>query len=99
MVNIQVQDISVVELEEMVKGLLDKNLKQVLNLIEAQQGTRVSDLNENMTPREVAAFLRISTVTVWQWTKEKKLTAYRLSNRKYYKRTEVEKVLTAAKIM
>jgi excisionase family DNA binding protein len=98
MVTMQIQNLSVGELQEMVQALLKESLKPVFNLIETQQSTRDATLSENMTPKEVAELLRVSTVTVWQWTKDGKLTAYRLSNRKYYKRKEVEKVLLNAKI-
>jgi excisionase family DNA binding protein len=94
---IQVQNLSVQELEELIRATVSEQLKPIYEAI-LQRGTSVTELSENMTPKEVASYLKISTVTVWQWTKEGKLTAYRLSNRKYYKRNEVEKVLLNAKI-
>jgi excisionase family DNA binding protein len=97
MQTIQVQNFTLQELQEMLRATVQDQLKPMYEAI-AQQGTSVTELPENMTIKEVAIYLRISTVTVWEWTKSGKLKAYRLSNRKYYKRDEVKEVLKNAKI-
>jgi excisionase family DNA binding protein len=47
-----------------------------------------------ITRKQVAEILAISLVTVDDWTKRNILTAYRISNKKRYKRQEVESALT-----
>lgn len=49
--------------------------------------------DELMTRKQVSEHLKISTVTLWTWTKEGRLTAYTISNRIYYKRHEVNQAL------
>jgi len=49
---------------------------------------------EYMTRNEVADFLSVDLSTLWGWTNKGKLKAYRIGNRVYYKRHEVEESLT-----
>lgn len=46
--------------------------------------------SEELLTREQTCFmLKISLPTLWQWSKNKKLNAYYLGNRVYYKRSEI----------
>lgn len=47
-----------------------------------------------ITRKEVSEILSVSLVTVDDWTKRKILTAYRIANKKRFKRNEVENALT-----
>lgn len=47
-----------------------------------------------ITRRDVAKLFKISLVTVHDWTRKGLLSAYKIGNRVYYKRTEVEGALT-----
>ena len=47
-----------------------------------------------ITRREVAKLFKISLVTVHDWTRKGLLSAYKIGNRVYYKRAEVEGALT-----
>lgn len=47
-----------------------------------------------ITRKDVSELLSISLVTVDDWTKRKILTAYRIGNKKRFKKNEVEKALT-----
>jgi hypothetical protein len=47
-----------------------------------------------ITRKQVAEILSISLVSVDDWTKRNILTAYRISNKKRYKKHEVENALT-----
>ena len=49
---------------------------------------------EWITRKQVAEILTISLVTVDDWSRRKILTAYRISNKKRFKRHEVENALT-----
>lgn len=50
---------------------------------------------ELMLRKEVAEYLKISLVTLWNWTNDGKLQSYSIANKIYYKRHEVEQALTA----
>ena len=43
-----------------------------------------------LTRQETAKLLRISLTTLYYWTKKAKIPAYSISNRLYYKRSEIE---------
>lgn len=62
-----------------------------------QPTTPTTAQHENMTINEVCDFLRMDRVTLWKWTKQGKLIAYRIGSKKYYKRIEVQTVLNNAK--
>lgn len=47
-----------------------------------------------ITRREVANLFKITLVTVHDWTRKGLLQAYKIGNRVYYKRAEVEGALT-----
>lgn len=47
-----------------------------------------------ITRREVANLFKITLVTVHDWTRKGLLQAYKIGNRVYYKRPEVEGALT-----
>lgn len=46
--------------------------------------------NEYLTRNEVKELLKVDLSTVHNWTKKKKLLAYGIGSRVYYKRCEVE---------
>ena len=48
---------------------------------------------EYLTRKEVAQMLKINLSTLHHWVKAKKLKAYSISNRVYFKRTEVEQAI------
>ncbi|WP_289054474.1 helix-turn-helix domain-containing protein [Carboxylicivirga marina] len=47
-----------------------------------------------MTRNEVKEWLKVDLSTIHNWTKKGKLKSYGIGNRVYYKRHEVEQVLT-----
>jgi excisionase family DNA binding protein len=50
-----------------------------------------------LTRHETADLLRVSLVTLNDWTNKGILTAYRLGNRVYYKRSEIDAAMTQIK--
>lgn len=75
---------------EELKNDIVKELAQKLTDI---VGTK-EDPEKLMTREETAKFLDINLTTLGVWTKDKKLKAYGIGNRVYYKRSEL---LQAAK--
>ncbi len=66
----------------------------------------LKDLRDNFKPKEpaqlisrkeAAEFFGVSTVTIDDWTKKGILTSYKIANRVYFKRHELEQALTEIK--
>lgn len=49
----------------------------------------ISDESELLTRKQTAILLQINLSTLYYWTKSGRLKAYGISNRVYYKRSEV----------
>jgi excisionase family DNA binding protein len=72
--------VSVNDLMQQVRDIVRDELKQ--------QGR--ADLAEKLlTPKEAADLLRVSTVTVWQWEKQGRITKHTLGGRTYFKYAEL----------
>lgn len=53
--------------------------------------------DELLTREETCQFLKINSSTLWAWTNKNKVQAYGISNRRYYKRSELVECLTELK--
>ena len=50
----------------------------------------LQQLNDDLlTRKEACDFLKIDSSTLWHWTNKKKVKAYGIANRRYYKRSEL----------
>lgn len=78
---IQIENITVEEL----KNELIVEFKQLLRTFLEQQ----EKLDELLTRQETANILKVSLVTLWDWTKKDILPAYRIGNKIRYKKREV----------
>jgi hypothetical protein len=76
------------ELTESISKAVEKILAPFREKIQPKEQTTW------ITRKQVAEILSISLVSVDDWTKRNILTAYRISNKKRYKRHEVENSLT-----
>ena len=79
------------------------NQEDLLQSISSTVEEKLNSFKENFKPKEptnwisrkeVGEILSISLVSVDIWTKKNILTAYRIGNKKRFKRTEVENALT-----
>lgn len=50
-------------------------------------------MNEILTVKEVASYLRLSRTTVWRWCNEGKLSAFKVGRGWRVHRAEVQKIL------
>ena len=91
---LEVTDMTANEVKAMFADL-NKKIEVLINERNAPQAQ--ANEPENMTIEDTTAFLRINRSTLWKWTKERKVTAYRIGSKKYYKRSEVQTVLNNAK--
>lgn len=73
--------------------LISEIANQVVQKIRENLPQKTDCNSDLIKPAETALLLKVSLVTINQWTKEGKLTAYRMGRRKFYKRDEVIKAL------
>jgi hypothetical protein len=81
--SILVQNLSPDDLSKLIKDgvkSLLSDFKKELNTI---------DPDELLTREETCKFLQIDSSTLWHWTNKKKVIAYGIGNRRYYKKTEL----------
>ena len=86
----QIQDLDAGLLVDKL-DLIENNLKKLFKSFQPKQPT------EYLSRKDVAAMLGVSLVTVSEWTKKGLLRSFKLGNRVYYKRNEVENSLTEIK--
>ena len=60
---------------------------------ELKKNFRPKEPDEWLTRKETSSLLKISLVTLHVWTNKKVIKAYKISNRTYYKRKEIEEIL------
>ncbi|TXD49612.1 helix-turn-helix domain-containing protein [Polaribacter sp. IC073] len=84
----QVHNVNPEELAESISTAVEKIFAPFKERFQPQKPT------EWKTRKQVGEILSISLVTVDDWTRKNLLTAYRISNKKRYKLSEVENALT-----
>jgi len=67
-------------------------------LSELKEQFQPKEPTEYLTRNEVKDLLKVDLSTVHNWTKKGKLNAYGIGHRVYYKRDEVERMLTPLKV-
>ena len=84
----QVHHINPEELTKSISTAVEKIFSKFKEHLSSKEPT------EWITRKQVGETLSISLVTVDDWTKRNLLTAYRIGNKKRFKRAEVENALT-----
>jgi len=78
------------------------NPQQLTETILKGVETQINDLKKNFTPKEpddfltrmeVTKLLKISLTTVHEWSNQKILKAYKVGNRTYFSRKQIENTL------
>jgi excisionase family DNA binding protein len=84
--------------ESKVKELTQQFAQTILNGVEYQ----FDELKKNFTPKEpddfltrleTAKLLKISLTTIHEWSNQKILKVYKVGNRSYFSRKEIEQTL------
>jgi len=82
--------------QETLINLINENVKaQLVELKNELLNKEVSD--SLLTRDETCELLHIDSSTLWHWTNKGKVTAYGISNRRYYKRSEIMDALIQLK--
>ena len=76
------------QLENAILTGVKEQLKELAKQFQPKEPT------EYLTRNEVKKLLKVDLSTVHNWTKKGKLKSYGIGHRVYYKRTEIEQVLT-----
>lgn len=67
--------------------LIKKVVKEVL--VEPSKEHLNEKPDELLTRDDACSLLKISKTSLWKWTKKRKIIAYGMGNRVYYKRSEL----------
>ena len=87
--------------------LKEVNPQQLTETILKGVETRINDLKKNFTPKEpddfltrmeTAKLLKISLTTVHEWANTGTLKAYKVGNRTYFSRKEIENTLFSSNV-
>ena len=62
-------------------------------IIELKKSLQPKSVEEYLTRSEAADMLKCDISTIHNWTKKNKLIAYKIGNRVYYKRSQIESVM------
>jgi predicted DNA-binding transcriptional regulator AlpA len=89
---VEIENISV---DELVATTTDKVLDGLENRLEQLQQKKHQE--QLLTRTETIQYLKVDSSTLWSWTKNRKLTAYKLGNRVYYKKNEIDESLVRIK--
>lgn len=85
-------ELSVEQLQQLINTSVKDGIK------EFQNGIQTNDNSEELLTRiQTCKFLKIDSSTLWAWTNKKKVNAYGMGARRYYKRSELLECLTLLK--
>lgn len=92
------ENLTLEKLPEAVTILLNEvsELKKMLANQTGQQPTQ-EESPDLITPKEAAALLKVSAVTLWRYEKQGKIKCYGIGGRRLYKRSELINSLTLKK--
>ena len=83
--------------EEDLQNLITSAITTQLNAFKKDL-INIDAIEELMTRKQTYEFLKINSSTLWAWTNKGKVKAYAISNRRYYKRSELISALRPLKI-
>ena len=89
--SILLQNINTADLTKLIKDGIKSQLQDFKKEISTH------DPDELLTRTETCKYLQIDSSTLWHWTNKGKVIVYGIGNRRYYKKAELLKCLTALK--
>ena len=89
---ILLQNLTIEQLQQLIGTIVKDGIR------EFQSGIQTNDNSEEfLTRKQTCKFLKIDSSTLWAWTNKKKVNAYGMGARRYYKRSELLECLTLLK--
>lgn len=90
--SILLETLSVEQLQHLIGTSLKEGIQELQKELQSKDNSE-----ELMTREETCQFLKIDSSTLWAWTNAKKVVAYGIGARRYYKRSELMECLTLLK--
>lgn len=90
--SILLQELSVEQLQKLINTSVKNGIQEFQSEIQSKDNSE-----ELLTREETCDFLKIDSSTLWAWTNKKKVNAYGMGARRYYKRSELLECLTLLK--
>ncbi|MEQ1555010.1 MAG: helix-turn-helix domain-containing protein [Ferruginibacter sp.] len=72
--------------KEDIKEILKEAIREEK---EAEPPTPIQPEEDLLSRKQASELLKVTKPTLWAWTKEGRITAYRINSRVYYKRNEL----------
>lgn len=90
--SILLQELSVEQLQQLINTSVKNGIQEFQSEIQSKDNSE-----ELLTREQTCDFLKIDSSTLWAWTNKKKVQAYGIGARRYYKRSELLECLTLLK--
>ncbi|OJX30038.1 MAG: hypothetical protein BGO86_05710 [Chryseobacterium sp. 36-9] len=81
--------------KETLSQIVCESVRKELETVQNSKSNK--DSEELLTRAEVCELLKIDASTLWHWTNKGKINAYGISNRRYYKKSEILESLVLKK--
>ena len=89
---ILLQNLTVEQLQQIIGTSVRNGIQELQKELKSKDNSE-----ELMTRDETCKFLKIDSSTLWAWTNNKKVKAYGIGARRYYKKSELLECLTLLK--
>ncbi|MFV8366368.1 helix-turn-helix domain-containing protein [Flavobacterium sp. XS1P27] len=89
---ILLQELTVEQLQEVICTSVRKGIQEFQEEIQTKD-----NCEELLTREQTCQFLKIDSTTLWSWTNKKKVNAYGIGARRYYKKSELMESLILLK--
>lgn len=89
---ILLQELTVEQLQQLIGTSIRNGIQEFQKEIQTKGNSE-----ELLTREETCQFLKIDSSTLWAWTNKKKVNAYGIGARRYYKKSELMESLTLLK--
>jgi hypothetical protein len=89
---ILLQSLTIEQLQQLIGKIVKDGIKEFQGEIQSKDNS-----DELLTREETCQFLKIDSSTLWAWTNKKKVNAYGMGARRYYKKSELLECLTLLK--
>jgi hypothetical protein len=90
--SILLQNLTVEQLQQLIGTSVKNGIQELQKELQSKDNSE-----ELLTREETCQFLKIDSSTLWAWTNKKKVNAYSICGRRYYKRSELLESLTLLK--